>query len=219
MKVAVIKPYYFPYIKYFELVKSVDKFIFYDSAPFPFKGYVNKNKIYSPNKLGFEYIDIPISFYYQKLPISSIFADGNGWLDQHKAILEYTYKIKFTNHPIQDLWNQFYAIKHNKIMNYSIESVRWFSNCLGIHRHFCLSSTWHNKELTGQDQIIHLVKAVGGDTYVTLNHKNKFFKETSFASNGLKIEFLPRSPQKNHLSILDHYFKNNLESLSVKTVN
>ena len=34
MKVAIMQPYIFPYLGYFQLVNSVDKFIFYDDVKF-----------------------------------------------------------------------------------------------------------------------------------------------------------------------------------------
>ena len=40
MKVAVMQPYFFPYIGYFQLIKSVDKFVFFDDVQF------NKNHLW-----------------------------------------------------------------------------------------------------------------------------------------------------------------------------
>ena len=45
MKVAIMQPYIFPYLGYFQLIKSVDKFIFYDDVNFIKKGWINRNKI------------------------------------------------------------------------------------------------------------------------------------------------------------------------------
>jgi len=32
MKLAIMQPYLFPYIRYFQLINAVDKFIFYDDV-------------------------------------------------------------------------------------------------------------------------------------------------------------------------------------------
>ena len=34
MKLAIMQPYFMPYIGYFQLIKLVDKFIFYDDVTF-----------------------------------------------------------------------------------------------------------------------------------------------------------------------------------------
>ncbi|MFA0676958.1 WbqC family protein, partial [Vibrio sp. 10N.222.51.A6] len=38
-----MQPYFFPYFGYFELIKSVDKFIIYDDVNYIKKGWVNRN--------------------------------------------------------------------------------------------------------------------------------------------------------------------------------
>ena len=45
MKVAIMQPYFFPYIGYFQLMNSVDKFIIYDNIEFVKKGWINRNRI------------------------------------------------------------------------------------------------------------------------------------------------------------------------------
>lgn len=45
MKLAIMQPYLFPYIGYFQLVASVDKFVFYDDVQFIKGGWINRNYI------------------------------------------------------------------------------------------------------------------------------------------------------------------------------
>src|SRR5437868_1298867 len=45
MKLAIMQPYIFPYIGYFQLVNAVDKFIFYDDVDYIKQGWINRNKI------------------------------------------------------------------------------------------------------------------------------------------------------------------------------
>lgn len=40
MKLAIMQPYFFPYIGYFQLVNAVDKFIFYDDVQYIKGGWV-----------------------------------------------------------------------------------------------------------------------------------------------------------------------------------
>ena len=44
MKVAVMQPYFFPYIGYFQLIGSVDLFIMYDNIKYTKKGWINRNR-------------------------------------------------------------------------------------------------------------------------------------------------------------------------------
>ena len=45
MKIAIMQPYFLPYIGYFQLVKAVDKFIFLDDVNFIKKGWINRNQL------------------------------------------------------------------------------------------------------------------------------------------------------------------------------
>src|SRR5680860_768712 len=45
MKIAIMQPYLFPYIGYFQLIMSVDDFVFYDDVNFIKGGWINRNNI------------------------------------------------------------------------------------------------------------------------------------------------------------------------------
>ena len=44
-KIAIMQPYFFPYIGYFQLINSVDEFIIYDNIQYTKKGWINRNRI------------------------------------------------------------------------------------------------------------------------------------------------------------------------------
>ena len=56
MKIAIMQPYFFPYIGYWQLINSVDIFIIYDDVNFIKKGYINRNNILINNVKHFEII-------------------------------------------------------------------------------------------------------------------------------------------------------------------
>ena len=45
MVIAIMQPYFFPYLGYFELINTVDRFVFYDDVNFIKKGWVNRNNL------------------------------------------------------------------------------------------------------------------------------------------------------------------------------
>src|SRR5690606_19151193 len=45
MKIAIMQPYLFPYIGYWQLINAVDTFVIYDDVSFINKGYINRNYI------------------------------------------------------------------------------------------------------------------------------------------------------------------------------
>jgi hypothetical protein len=45
MKLAIMQPYIFPYIGYFQLLSAVDTFVIYDDVNFIKQGWINRNQI------------------------------------------------------------------------------------------------------------------------------------------------------------------------------
>ncbi len=45
MKIAIMQPYFFPYIGYFQLINAVDKYVFLDDVHFINRGWINRNRI------------------------------------------------------------------------------------------------------------------------------------------------------------------------------
>lgn len=45
MKIAIMQPYFLPYIGYFQLIAAVDRFVIYDTVQYTKKGWVNRNRL------------------------------------------------------------------------------------------------------------------------------------------------------------------------------
>ena len=59
MKLALMQPYLFPYIGYFQLLSQVDRFVFYDDVNFIKNGWINRNRL-SVNGTP-KYFTVPLS--------------------------------------------------------------------------------------------------------------------------------------------------------------
>ena len=49
MKLAIMQPYFFPYLGYFQLIQAVDKFVLYSHCQYTTKSWVNRNRIAQRN--------------------------------------------------------------------------------------------------------------------------------------------------------------------------
>lgn len=70
MKLAIMQPYFFPYIGYFSLIKHTDKFILFDTPQFIRHGWIERNRILKPQN-GWQYISVPL----QKKSLSTQICD------------------------------------------------------------------------------------------------------------------------------------------------
>src|SRR6186713_976477 len=49
-RLAVMQPYFFPYIGYFQLIAAVDLFVVYDNIKYTKKGWINRNRLLQNGK-------------------------------------------------------------------------------------------------------------------------------------------------------------------------
>ena len=50
MRLAIMQPYFFPYIGYFQLIAAVDMFILYDNIKYTKKGWISRNRMLQNGK-------------------------------------------------------------------------------------------------------------------------------------------------------------------------
>ena len=50
MKLAIMQPYFFPFIGYWQLIHAVDIFVIYDDVSYIKRGWINRNRILLNNE-------------------------------------------------------------------------------------------------------------------------------------------------------------------------
>ena len=61
MRVAIMQPYFFPYIGYWQLFFNCDKWVFFDSVQYNKRSWMNRNRVlHSDPDKEFQYINVPI---------------------------------------------------------------------------------------------------------------------------------------------------------------
>lgn len=90
MKLAIMQPYFFPYLGYFQLINSVNVFIFYDDVQYINRGWVNRNYLLS--KEGKQLFTIPIQKHDLKDKIIDIRISQENWQSKFLNTLFFTYK-------------------------------------------------------------------------------------------------------------------------------
>ena len=65
MRLAIMQPYFFPYLGYYSLIKKSDKFILFDTVQFIRRGWIERNRILKP-VVDWQYVAVPL----MKKPLS-----------------------------------------------------------------------------------------------------------------------------------------------------
>lgn len=60
MKLAIMQPYFFPYLGYFDLINRVDQWVAFDTVKYSPRSWMNRNRILHPTE-GWQYITVPVN--------------------------------------------------------------------------------------------------------------------------------------------------------------
>ncbi|MDQ3534602.1 MAG: WbqC family protein, partial [Bacteroidota bacterium] len=91
MRIAIMQPYLFPYIGYFQLINAVDKFVLLDDVNFINKGWINRNKLLINGKSC--YFTVPLEKASQNKLIKDILiASDANWKGKLLKSIELAYK-------------------------------------------------------------------------------------------------------------------------------
>ncbi len=79
MKLALMQPYFFPYLGYFDLINRADRWIVFDTAQYIKQGWVNRNRVLHANE-GWQYIIAPVCKFKHTATIDDVVVDEmSGW--------------------------------------------------------------------------------------------------------------------------------------------
>ncbi len=209
MKIAIMQPYFFPYIGYFQLINAVDTFVIYDDVNYIKQGWINRNRILLNN----------ISYLFTlQLNGSSSFKKINEielGVNRHKILK--TFKLAYNHAPyfhiIFPIIEEILLNEEKNLAKFVEFSIKKISKILDTNTHYVLSSEVEkNNESKGQEKVIEICKKLGGDTYINTIGGLDLYGKVEFKSADIILQFLKTNPivykQNNNefipnLSILD----------------
>ena len=228
MKVAIMQPYIFPYIGYFQLVNSVDKFVFYDDVNFIKKGWINRNSILINNQS--HLITFPCLKASQNKIIMDIGIDINS--KEYVKIINTIFQAykkapQFNN--IFPLIESVLKSKCKNISDLSVLSIKTISNYLNLETVFLNSSKSFSeyKSEDKADRLIQITKSIDSDHYVNAIGGTSLYDKNYFNKKGIQLNFLQPSIDSYlqfnkdfipNLSIIDALMFNEIDTV-VKMLN
>jgi hypothetical protein len=189
MSVAIMQPYFFPYLGYFQMVQAVDDFVFYDDVMFIKKGWINRNRILMQ---GSEFLfTIPLEKQSQNKTIRETQVSwGTDFSGKFLSQLDSAYK-KAPNFDqlmplIQDLLNQ----RPESMAELAGKSIELVWQYLGLTKRFHYSSQLKNNQMEGRaERLIHLTKELGATQYINAMNGQNLYDKEFFAAQNIELLF------------------------------
>ena len=219
MKVAIMQPYFFPYIGYWQLLNAVDTFVIYDDVNYIKQGYINRNSIL-------------VNGSAQRITLEVIGASQNKLINQVKVgnnrkklikSIEYTYKKSTMFKDVFPVIEEILSYPEENLAKFIGRSITLIRDYLHINTRILYSSEIAIKpEITSQARIINICQNLKATQYINGIGGKALYNKDDFLKCDIKLNFMSTEvssyPQfKNDfipsLSIIDIMMFNSIKDI------
>lgn len=218
MNLAIMQPYFLPYIGYFQLIKAVDHFVFYDDVNFIKRGWINRTNIIA--KDGKQLLSISLSQSSQNKLINEIQLYGH----QEKILktIQNTYKKAPYFDETFPVLESCIQAPYKLISEYAANSIQTICNYLGQTTKFSFSSDFH-KSTSGYEKarrLIDICRKENTDNYINAIGGMNIYTKEQFLKEGVNLFFLnSREIKYSQAPIRKDTFESNLSIIDVLMFN
>lgn len=193
MKLAIMQPYFLPYIGYYQLIHAVDMFLVYDNIQYTKKGWINRNRFLKNGGAA-----------VFTLPLKKDASEGD--VVQRELATDFDRK-KLLNQLREayrraPFFNQVFPIVEVIIGNEEQNLFRYIhASIVTMCKHLEISTTIKissdvaiDHDLKGQDKVLALCQAVGAEVYVNSSGGAGLYSHGDFRECGIELQFMRAKP-------------------------
>ena len=193
MRIGIMQPYFFPYLGYFQLIKSVDRFIFFDDVQYIRHGWLNRNRILKPGE-GWQFIIASLKNHKQAELIRNInLQPGEEWKQKiTRQLMHYKKKAKYYDETMQLLSVCFDTTETN-IAKFNAYSVKMICAHLQIPFKAEISSEMNFDYSNVKDAgewALRMCEQLKAEEYINPPSGKDLFEAAKFTESNIKLTFL-----------------------------
>ena len=190
-KIAIMQPYFFPYIGYFQLINSVDEFVIYDNIQYTKKGWINRNRILcnESDKL----ITLPLK---KDSDFKDVFERklSDTWIDDRNKILNLI-KTSYRKAPffndVFEIVQKCLLYDNQNLFNFIFNSIKIINEYLEIKTKMILSSSVNiDHSLKSKHKVIAICKEMNATTYINAIGGVDLYDKDEFLENKIFLNFI-----------------------------
>lgn len=238
MKLAVMQPYFLPYLGYFQAIAAVDKYVLYDHLTYILNGWINRNRIRQRN-MPVSYITVPImqkSSY--ELIANTLIDNTKSWKKKILTTIRQSYSKADYLEEIYPLIEEILGCNHKTISELNSKSIIKICEFLEIKTEIVTDMTPYMKIEGGLNLVesgdysafpymekthpikkvaraIALCKCENADIFINAIGGTELYDKSEFSKYEISLQFIKmneiRYPQKCN----DGSFEPNLSIVDV----
>ncbi|SJK83786.1 WbqC family protein [Halomonas elongata] len=186
-KLAVMQPYLFPYVGYFQLMYASDKFVIYDDVNYIKQGYINRNTVLSQGQP--QRFTVPVPGASSNKKIKDLYYSSD--VKKTLSLLEQSYSKS-------PYFNEIYPIVHEVLVspNRSIASLceksyQLIFEYLGLELQTYKSSDLDYERLGGRvERLVSLCKCLESEVYINSPGGRQLYAKGEFLEKNIELKFI-----------------------------
>jgi hypothetical protein len=189
-KVAILQSNYIPWKGYFDIIGSVDEFIFYDEVQYTKNDWRNRNRIKTAQGLTWLTIPVRQERLHQRINETVVF-DQN-WAIKHWRTLSQTYARAASFSTYKESFEALYTTRQPKYLSeINFALVQLICRLLNIQTKLSWSTDYHLPEGLGKtERLVWLVQAAGGGEYLSGPAAYNYLDEAQFAKANITLSWM-----------------------------
>jgi hypothetical protein len=190
MRLAIMQPYFMPYMGYFQLINAVDTFVFLDDVNYINKGWINRNNILVNDKA--HLFTLPLNKASQNLLINEISLANDGkWREKLLRTFEMAYRRAPYFHEVFPMLESCVQFPEQNLSKYVANSIQTVSQFLGINTTFLFSSELEKTpDAKGEERILNICSLLKAETYINPIGGTELYNRETFKNLGIELFFL-----------------------------
>jgi hypothetical protein len=223
-KIAIMQPYFLPYLGYFQLIKAVNAFVVYDNIKYTKKGWINRNRILLNGKDTL--FTIPLANSSDFLPVNQKFIanDFEGKKEHILAKIQQAYRKAPYFNAIFPCLEAIFNFESHNLFDFIFYSLQMVVGLLHINTPLIVSSTLPvDPETKGNKKVLAICQSLEATTYINPIGGIGLYTGKEFKEHGINLYFhnmdvVPYRQAGNdfisHLSIIDVLMYNSPERVN-----
>ncbi|TFD86363.1 hypothetical protein E3T51_14235 [Cryobacterium serini] len=187
MSVAIMQPYFLPYIGYFQTMLAVDKYVVYDDVQFIKGGWINRNNLLINGQKRLFTISLAGASANKSINAISV---GDDFVKFRRTVVMNYARAPFLE-PVLEMLDEILNFDDRNLAQFIGNSLEVVRNYLGITTEILYSSALPgDAELKGEARVIAICKRLDAKTYVNSIGGMDLYARENFQANGIDLKFL-----------------------------
>lgn len=194
MKIAVMQPYLFPYLGYFQLVAAVDTFVIFDDVNYIKKGWINRNRILLNGNEHLFTLSVVDASQNRLIRDVQVCLDMKQ-ADQILELMRHAYAKAPEFARVYPLLEKVFRSQDASLLRILECSIREVAGYLGVTTKFILSSAIEKSPAAkGASKVIDVCKQLHADEYVNPIGGTQLYDAAVFGGQGIQLSFIKSKP-------------------------